>query len=259
MTMASSTTDPVARNGAGREDQRDADAEYLFWRERSRVVLSPVSAPSVLGLFGFAAATLMVSGNLAGWYGDANSSVYFAPFAAVFGGVAQFLAGMWAYKARDTLATAVHGMWGSFWIAFGILWLMKGAGALAFPATAATYWPAFGMWFVMLGLLTAICALAAVGKNLGQFATLGLLAAGSCLLAVGFLSGTHGWITAGGWVLVASVGAAIYSAASLLFADAYGRTILPLGEFSARKNIPGTKILRPIEYPMGQPGVRQGQ
>jgi succinate-acetate transporter protein len=56
----------------------------------------------------------MVAGNLAGWYGDNNSSIYFAPFAAVFGGVAQFLAGMWAYKARETLATAMHGMWGSF-------------------------------------------------------------------------------------------------------------------------------------------------
>ena len=32
-----------------------------------------------------------------------------APFAAVFGGVAQLLAGMWSYRARDRIATAAHG------------------------------------------------------------------------------------------------------------------------------------------------------
>jgi len=31
------------------------------------------------------------------------------------------MAGMWAYRARDAVATAMHGMWGSFWIAYGIL------------------------------------------------------------------------------------------------------------------------------------------
>jgi len=31
------------------------------------------------------------------------------------------VAGMCAYRARDAVATAMHGMWGSFWIAYGIL------------------------------------------------------------------------------------------------------------------------------------------
>jgi hypothetical protein len=36
-----------------------------------------------------------------------------APFAAMFGGLAQFAAGMWAYRARDAIATPAHGTWGS--------------------------------------------------------------------------------------------------------------------------------------------------
>src|SRR5919206_2920742 len=91
----------------------------------TRIFLQPIAAPSILGLFGFAAATFVVAANLAGWYGDHTTTpLVLAPFAAVFGGIAQFLAGMWAYRARDGLATAMHGMWGSFWIGYGILSVM---------------------------------------------------------------------------------------------------------------------------------------
>ena len=240
-------------------DGRSVDPEYTYWRDHSRVVMTPVSAPSVLGLFGFSAATLIVAGNLAGWYGNTKSALYFAPFALAFGGVAQFLAGMWSFKARDTLATAMHGMWGSFWIAYGILWLLVGAKALPLPAGAPTHFTAFGMWFVMLALLTAIGAIAAIAKNLGLFTTLGLLSAGSALLAGGMLSGSHTTIVAGGWVLVASAGAAVYTAAALLFAETYARTILPLGKFTKAANVPGRVVALPIEYPHGEPGLRIGQ
>src|SRR3954468_14976934 len=90
----------------------------------ARVFLQPIAAPSILGLFGFAGATFMVAANLAGWYGNTGSGVFLFPFAAVFGGVAQFAAALWGYRARDGIATAMHGMWGSFWMAYGILWLL---------------------------------------------------------------------------------------------------------------------------------------
>src|SRR5690348_9899978 len=90
----------------------------------ARIYLQPVAAPSILGLFGFAGATFMVAAHMAGWYTGTNTFLYLTPFAVMFGGLAQFLAGMWAFRARDGLATAMHGMWGSFWIAFGALNLM---------------------------------------------------------------------------------------------------------------------------------------
>jgi succinate-acetate transporter protein len=255
-TVNSVRTTNYEANGSSTEDP-----EYLYWRERSRLVITPTSAPSVLGLFGFAAATLIVSGNLAGWYGPGtHNGMYFAPFALAFGGIAQVLAGMWAFKARDTLATAMHGMWGSFWIGYGILWLMLGGKALPLASGAPHgHWVTFGMWFVMLGLLTMIGAFAAVGKNLSLFATLGLLAAGSDLLAVALITGNHTVMVAGGWVLVASVGAAVYTAASLLLAESYGRTILPTLAFKKGANIPFRTPVRPIEYPGGMPGSRIGQ
>ena len=59
----------------------------------TRVSLTPIAAPSILGLFGFAGATLVVAGHTAGWYGNDQSPLFLFPFAAFFGGLAQFSAG----------------------------------------------------------------------------------------------------------------------------------------------------------------------
>ena len=45
-----------------------------------------------------------------------------APFVGLFGGLAQFIAGLYGFKARDTLVTVINTMWGSFWISIGILY-----------------------------------------------------------------------------------------------------------------------------------------
>ena len=39
------------------------------WVSRSRVFLTPIAAPSIMGLFGFMIATLMLGAWQAGWYG----------------------------------------------------------------------------------------------------------------------------------------------------------------------------------------------
>src|ERR1700752_4522441 len=79
---------------------------------RARIYLQPIAAPSILGLYGFAGATFMVAANMAHWYGTPGSPADLAPFAGVFGGFAQFMAGMWEFRGRDGLATAMHGMGG---------------------------------------------------------------------------------------------------------------------------------------------------
>src|SRR5213595_1018590 len=99
----------TAYEATHRPPARSPDSQ-VAWLERSRVVLQPIAPPSILGLFGFAGATFIVAAHLAGWYGTSTSPQYMFPFAAFFGGVAQFAAAMWSYRARDGLATAMHGM-----------------------------------------------------------------------------------------------------------------------------------------------------
>src|SRR5919199_1399511 len=202
----------------------------------TRVFLQPIAAPSILGLFGFAGATFIVAANVAGWYGDhATTPLVLAPFAAVFGGIAQFMAGMWAYRARDAVATAMHGMWGSFWIAYGILNILLATHVL----TAPTPWyhdTAFGFWFFALAVITGSGALASLAESLGLFAVLGTLATGSGLLAAEASWGGSGAATAAGWVLVAWAIVAWYGATGMMLASTSGRTILPLGKYSKAAN-----------------------
>jgi hypothetical protein len=231
-------------------------AEFDRWQQSSRVFLQPIAAPSILGLFGFAGATFMVATNLAGWYGSAASPIYLFPFAAVFGGVAQFAAGMWAYRARDGLATAMHGMWGSFWVAYGILWLLISARDILIPAGK---FPELAFWFFPLAAITASGAIASIRENLALTLCLTTLAAGAGLLGVGYLVGGSGWLHTGGWVLFASSVCAFYTASAMMMEASFGRVVLPLGEPRAGANIPGREHTHPIEYAFGEPGVKHGQ
>jgi uncharacterized protein len=225
----------------------------------TRVFLQPIAAPSILGLFGFGIATFMVAANLAGWYGNHTTTpLVLGPFALFAGGLAQFLAGMWAYRARDGVATAMHGIWGSFWFAYGLLQILLATHTIAAPKP----WyndPGLGWWFFALAIVTAFGAFAALAESVGLFAVLGTLAAGSGILAGALTFASHGSATVAGWVLVFSAGFAFYTAGAMMLAGASGRTILPLGKYSRAANVPGRKPMHAIELEWAEPGIRQGQ
>lgn len=230
--------------------------ESVEMREHTRVFLQPIAAPSILGLFGFAGATFIVAAHLAGWYGSATSPEFLFPFAAMFGGLAQFLAGMWAYKARDGIATAMHGMWGSFWLAYGIFNLLVAVGVYVVPAGS---FPELGFWFLVLAAITALGALAAIAESLALFTVLSSLAVGAGFLAIHYLTGVHWWEVAGGWILIGSAIAAAYTAGAMMLEGAWGRVLLPLGKIEKDANIPGREFTRPVQFEHGEPGVRMGQ
>jgi succinate-acetate transporter protein len=100
---------------------------------------------------------------------------------------------------------------------------------------------------------------AALGENLAITAVLGTLAAGAAFAAIYFLTGISGWETVAGWVLLASSWIAFYVAFAMMLEGAAGRVILPLGKPMMAANKPGARITHPVEWPLGEPGVRQGQ
>ncbi|HKN96210.1 MAG TPA: acetate uptake transporter [Pseudonocardiaceae bacterium] len=236
----------------------DDRTDLSFWRTHTQISLQPVAAPSILGLFGFAAATFMVAANLAGWYGNDSTPLVLFPFAAIFGGVAQFLAGMWSYRARDGLATAMHGMWGSFWIAYGLYFLLVGTHVLPAPTASHTAQVGFGYWFIVLAAITWMGAAAAVAENIGLTLVLVTLAAGSTLLAIGWVASITAIVPIGGIVLVASAVIAFYTAGAMMLRGTFGRVVLPVGR-PRKANTPGSIPVQPIQYEYGEPGVKVGQ
>lgn len=232
----------------------DADA----WRARTRVFLTPVAAPSIMGLFGFMVATLMLGAWQAGWYGDAASPLIIWPFALVAGGVLQSIAAIVSFRARDGVAVAVHTAWGSFWIGWGILEVMVATHVMpAIPLGTAN--ATFAFWFICLAAITMWGMLGSLAQSMGLFTVLSTLTAGSALTAVGFWAGSLGVVRAGGWLFVVSAAAAWLTAGAMTLEHAYGRTIIPMGKWSKAGNIPGRMPTRPLSYPAGMPGVRVGQ
>ncbi len=217
---------------------------------RARVYLQPIAAPSILGLYAFAGSTLIVAAELAGWYGNSQTALFLFPFAAAFGGVAQFAAGMWSYKARDAIATAMHGMWGSFWIGYGILHLLFATGALTAPQGP---FPALGFWFIALAWITTMGAIAATAENAALTAVLGTLTLGSVFAAIAELLGSDAWTVAAGWTFIVSAVCAWYTASALMFEGVAGRPVLPVGQTKKAKEAPA------VATGAGEPGVAQGQ
>jgi uncharacterized protein len=215
-----------------------------------RIYLQPIAAPSILGLYGFAGATFMVAAHMAHWFGTVQTDLYLAPLAALFGGLAQFTAGMWGFKARDGVATAMHGMWGSFWIAWGLLQFAFLEGKLIEPTGA---FPALGYWFIILAAITWMGTWAAAAESKVVAAVLGFLAAGSTVAAIAELAGSGGGMILAGYLFIISAILAWYVASALMLENAYKRPVLSLGKPRQAREAP---VVMPGR---GEPGVIRGQ
>ncbi len=206
------------------------------------IILQPVVAPVILGLFAWSVAQSAVAAGLIGVY-TAADEVLLAPFALLLAGVAQFAAAMWAFRARDSLSTAMLGVWGSFWIGYGILLLLFGGGILARPA--GVFIP-LALIFAPLAGVTYVGAVAATQVNWSLFATLFLLATGSAVASAGFFTGSQAILAAAGVIFILSAAAGWWTASGLLLRAVFHRSVWPLG---LRRPVPQYREA------MGEPGI----
>lgn len=256
----------------GRSGLGAADFER---RSDHSAMLSPVFARSIIGLFGISAATFMVTVDLAGWQGGVHRLLVLSPSARTAGGIAQFLAGMWAYCALtvggiaqflagmwayhvgDALATAMHGLGESFWIAYGLYTLLVALGVLPpiLAGDTAASASAYGFWFVVLGAITWIGAAAASIGNVALAGVLTMLAAGCTLLAIGLLGAYATVLVIGAYQLITSGLLAWYLASAMVVQAGFGRHVLAIGERRQHPHL-DTRALLPIQYVAGEPGGR---
>ena len=178
-----------------------------------------------LGLAGFAAATFTVSTINAGWIGSA-ALIACVPILAVFGGITQFIAGMWSYRKGDTFGATAFGSFGAFNTLFAAMIVMNQMGTISLtsePVVAAT-----GVILLMFALIAAYLTVAASRVSGVLVAVLGVLALTYLLLGVGFLAGgANGWIVIGGYAgLVTSV-LAFYASAAIVLNSTARHEMLP--------------------------------
>jgi succinate-acetate transporter protein len=125
------------------------------------------------------------------------------------------------------------------------------------PLGAAS--PSFAFWFIGLTLVTFWCMVGALAHNMLVSFTLAALTAGSAVTAAGFWAGSLTTLHVSGWLFVISAAAAWLAGRAMVLEHSFGRTIIPVGKWSKRHNVPGAKVTDPLAYPAGMPGVKVGQ
>jgi succinate-acetate transporter protein len=162
--------------GGQPDDARTATERY------TSIFLQPIAAPSVLGYFAGATGFLLFGVWLGGSLGGPANAIVLFPFLLLFAGIGQLVAGMWSYRPRDAVAASIHGVWGGFWLAYGLLWLLDAAGTITLPLFANGFQP-LGRWFIYMAVITWTTAFAALGRSPAQFVSQATAAAASTIAA----------------------------------------------------------------------------
>lgn len=189
----------------------------------SAIEVPLVADPAPLGLAGFGLTTLVLSVINAGWIAGAAVPAVLA-LAIPFGGVAQFMAGMWAFRRGNTFAATAFSSYGAFWISFFLLQLFA---PQIVSADKAALSPILGTYLIAWGIFTAYMFLASLAGAKGVSAVFILLTATYVLLAIGAWANSTTWQNIGGYVGIATAVVALY----VSFADVtnanFKRIVLP--------------------------------
>lgn len=201
-----------------------AEPQQDLTKERTSVVESGVADPAPLGLAAFALTTFAFSIANAGLVGEAAIN-HFVPLALIYGGLAQFIAGMWEFRNQNTFASTGFTSYGAFWIALGILEIFaRQLGIAEEQVPVALAWT-FTAW----AIFTLYMWIGSWGVNAALGIVFTLLLATFILLAATEFTQSMGLRQIAGWVGIVTAASAWYVSAADVLNDTYGRTILPVG------------------------------
>ncbi|HET8582673.1 MAG TPA: acetate uptake transporter [Jatrophihabitans sp.] len=184
-----------------------------------------IGEPGPMSLFGFAVATLLVAIPISSEL--PMPTVYASlPALLVFGGIGQFIGGLFAYRKGNTFAATAFCSFGANNVVVATYFLFQQAGV--FPKTGNT------MLFLAIDLfcfayIAFILFVASFRLNAAFTLVLLALFPGYGLAACGNIASLPVVIgQIGGWFLICSAGLAFYAGGALALNSTYERTVLPM-------------------------------
>jgi succinate-acetate transporter protein len=178
--------------------------------------------PAPLGLLGYGMTTTLLSLANAGLF---TVDTMILAMAVFFGGTAQMIVAILAFRRGETFSVTAFGGFAFLWLTYAFI-LVGSAHAWGPSAPTST---AVG-WYLMAW------AVFSVGMMIGSFSAprvlTGVLALTVALLAILSIAnwlGSDTWTKVGGWEGIVTGLAAIYTAFGFLFNESLGRTVLPVG------------------------------
>lgn len=200
-------------SGSVREEARPADPQARAYAD-----------PAPVGLAGFALTTLLLSIINTGLLKEGGAILPVLAVAAFYGGIAQFVAGLFEFRRGNTFGATAFMSYGAFWLTYW--WLVQHL------AVAGDVHNALGLYLLGWGIFTAYMAVAALRVSLAVLAVLVLLTLTYVFLAVGSFQGgapPQVMTQVGGWFGIVTGLTAWYASAAAVINATHRRTLLPTG------------------------------
>lgn len=171
------------------------------------------SMPSVLGLAAFASTTFLLAIINLVW--GVTAAALILPIALFYGGLAQLIAGLYAFQQNNPIGWGAHGTWGAFWLTLGTwFWVTDVTHAIAAPV--GTLHGVLGVMLIFFAVPTFYLAVAAHFESGAVELVLHLLWIGTTIVGIGLLGSSTVVSDIGYLVLIASSIAAWYASAALV-------------------------------------------
>ena len=192
------------------------------------VAASSVADPAPLGLAGFALTTFLLSAFNAGWMTKASGLAWLS-YALAYGGIAQFLAGMWEFRNKNVFGATAFGSYGAFWIGLFFYVQLVGSKLLAHPITAPLFNRDLGWILLAWAIFNTYMLISSMATSAAVFAVFLTLEATEIILFAGNFALNTTTIKVGGYVGVLTALVAWYTSAAGVFNGMRGRTVVPVG------------------------------
>jgi succinate-acetate transporter protein len=241
---------------AGPVITRMPDDEVLALEERA---MASTGDASPLGLWAFATGTWIVGTIIGGAFGPPFATaaragaaatartaavlpaaaapiipehlIALVPVLLIFGGVAQFIAGLFSYRRASSLLATAFTCYGAFAVLAATAFLMIARGWLPINGSTLVLW---GFLLESFGFISFALCLAALGTNAALIGMLGLVGIGFVLAGIPNLAGmtAGGWVVIGnigGWFMVASAACAYFLGMAIMVNSSWKRSAIGFG------------------------------
>jgi uncharacterized protein len=198
--------------------------------ERRQIEEKPalsVADPAPLGLGAFALTTFILSAHNA-FGAPAVPLLGFFGYALFYGGLAQFMAGMWEFRNRNSFGATAFSTYGAFWMGLAAFIALVLFGKV----TAKEVMPSLGLILLAFFIFNTYMMVLATRVNLAVFAVFATLEVTELLLWIGNFAGQAagtGLVAVGGFVGIITALVAWYASAATLANSMGPRPVLPVG------------------------------
>ena len=192
---------------------------------------TPAADPAPLGLAGFALTTFLLSGHNASFIPDL---IWVGP-AILYGGLAQFMAGMWEFRNRNVFGATAFSTYGGFWLGFG-LFVILAVSTKFLASYSGNDLSNAAAWFLFaFAIFNTYMLIGSLRVSMAVFLVFLTLEITEILLVIGNFNSAHTnghhlwWVHAGGWAGIVTAAVAWYASAAGVINGQAGRRVWPVG------------------------------